>query len=127
MKIKSEPVENKKYAKQIEQADEFLVNNNFQGSILISQKNKIIFAKGYGISDKKDNSNPQNSINTVYEIGSITKQITAAAIMQLIEKNKISLSSPLAKALIGKEIGDVAEFRAPSGNKSFEIIDIQYI
>ena len=44
-----------------------------------------------------------------------------------IEKNKISLSSPLAKALIGKEIGDVAEFRAPSGNKSFEIIDIQYI
>ena len=44
-----------------------------------------------------------------------------------IEKNKISLSSPLAKALIGKEVGDVAEFRAPSGNKSFDIIDIKYI
>lgn len=95
MKIKSEPVENKKYAKQIEQADEFLVNNNFQGSILISQKNKIIFAKGYGISDINDNSNPQNSINTVYEIGSITKQITATAIMQLIEKNKISLDTTI--------------------------------
>ena len=44
-----------------------------------------------------------------------------------IVKNKISLSSPLAKALIGKEIGDVAEFKAPSGQKSFEIIDIKYI
>ena len=44
-----------------------------------------------------------------------------------IAKNKISLSSPLAKALIGKEIGDVAEFNAPSGRKSFEIIDIKYI
>ena len=44
-----------------------------------------------------------------------------------IEKNKISLSSPLAKALIGKEVGDVAEFKAPSGSKSFEIIEIKYI
>lgn len=44
-----------------------------------------------------------------------------------IEKNKISLSSPLAKALIGKEVGDVAEFRAPSGKKSFEILEIKYI
>ena len=44
-----------------------------------------------------------------------------------IEKNKISLSSPLAKALIGKEVGDTAEYTAPGGKKSFEIIDIQYI
>lgn len=44
-----------------------------------------------------------------------------------IEKNKISLSSPLAKALIGKEVGDVAEYMAPGGKKSFEILEIQYI
>ncbi len=44
-----------------------------------------------------------------------------------IEKNKISLSSPLAKALIGKEVGDTAEYTAPGGKKSFEILDIQYI
>ncbi len=44
-----------------------------------------------------------------------------------IEKNKISLSSPLAKALIGKEVGDVAEYMAPGGKKSFEIIDVSYI
>lgn len=44
-----------------------------------------------------------------------------------IEKNKISLSSPLAKALIGKEVGDTAEYVAPGGRKSFEILDIKYI
>ena len=44
-----------------------------------------------------------------------------------IEKNKISLSSPLAKALIGKEVGDIAEYTAPGGKKSFEILDIKYI
>lgn len=44
-----------------------------------------------------------------------------------IEKDKISLSSPLAKSLIGKEIGDLAEYTAPGGKKSFEILDIKYI
>lgn len=43
-----------------------------------------------------------------------------------IEKNKISLSSPLAKSLIGKEVSDVAEYTAPGGKKSFEIIKITY-
>lgn len=43
-----------------------------------------------------------------------------------IVKNKISISSPLAKALIGKEVGDVVEYTAPMGKKSFEILDITY-
>ena len=43
-----------------------------------------------------------------------------------IEKNKISISSPLAKALIGKEVGDEAEYTAPGGRKSFEILEISY-
>ena len=44
-----------------------------------------------------------------------------------IEKNKISLSSPQAKALIGKEVGDIAEYVAPGGKKSFEILEVKYI
>ena len=43
-----------------------------------------------------------------------------------IEKHKISLSSPLARALIGKEIGDVAEYLAPNGKKSYEIIEVKW-
>ena len=44
-----------------------------------------------------------------------------------IEKNKISLSSPLARALIGKEIGDIAEYLAPSVKKSYEIIEVKWL
>ena len=40
---------------------------------------------------------------------------------------RISLSSPIARALIGKEEGDVADVQAPGGVKSFEIIEVLYI
>ena len=39
----------------------------------------------------------------------------------------ISISSPIARSLIGKEAGDVAEFQAPGGTKSYEIIDVRYV
>ena len=39
----------------------------------------------------------------------------------------ISVSSPIARALIGKEAGDVAEVQAPGGARSYEIIDVRYI
>jgi transcription elongation factor GreA len=39
----------------------------------------------------------------------------------------ISISSPIARALIGKEAGEVAEFQAPGGSKSYEIIDVRYV
>jgi len=40
---------------------------------------------------------------------------------------KISYSSPIAKALIGKSAGDVAEVRTPGGVKEFEIVDVRYL
>ena len=43
-----------------------------------------------------------------------------------INQNKISLSSPLAKALIGKELGDEVEYVAPGGKKTFDIVDVIY-
>src|SRR5690349_14165596 len=39
----------------------------------------------------------------------------------------ISISSPIARALIGKEAGDVAEVRAPGGVKSYEIVGVRYL
>ncbi len=38
----------------------------------------------------------------------------------------ISISSPIARALIGKEVGDVAEVQAPGGAKSYEIMGVRY-
>jgi transcription elongation factor GreA len=44
-----------------------------------------------------------------------------------IKEGKISISSPLARALIGKTAGDVAEVQAPGGVREFEILDVKYI
>jgi len=44
-----------------------------------------------------------------------------------IKSNKISISSPIARALIGKELGDVIEVETPGGIKSYEIMDVKYI
>ncbi len=44
-----------------------------------------------------------------------------------VDKGKISVASPIARALIGKYIGDQADVKAPGGVKSYEIVEIQYI
>ena len=44
-----------------------------------------------------------------------------------IKAGKISYSSPIARALIGKFAGDVAEVRTPGGVKEFEIVDVRYV
>ncbi len=44
-----------------------------------------------------------------------------------IKSNKISVNSPIARALIGKEEGDEVIVAAPSGNIDYEIVEIQYI
>jgi len=43
-----------------------------------------------------------------------------------IKNCKISISSPIARALIGKYAGDVVEVQAPGGVREFEIIDVRY-
>ena len=44
-----------------------------------------------------------------------------------IKAGKISVSSPIARALIGKHAGDVAEVKAPGGVREYEIRDVKYI
>jgi transcription elongation factor GreA len=44
-----------------------------------------------------------------------------------LKQGMISISSPIARALIGKEVGDVAEVRAPGGVRSYEVIAVRYI
>jgi transcription elongation factor GreA len=43
-----------------------------------------------------------------------------------IRANLISISSPIARALIGKQVGDVAVVQAPSGPREYEVLDVSY-
>lgn len=44
-----------------------------------------------------------------------------------IKAGMISVQSPLARAMIGKEVGDIASVNAPGGIREYEIVDIKYI
>ena len=44
-----------------------------------------------------------------------------------IKSGLISVSSPIARALIGRHVGDVAEVRAPGGVREYEIHDVRYV
>jgi transcription elongation factor GreA len=44
-----------------------------------------------------------------------------------LEHHKISVNSPIARALIGKEEGDEVVVKAPSGNLDYEIISVNYV
>jgi transcription elongation factor GreA len=44
-----------------------------------------------------------------------------------LKQNKISVTSPIARALIGKTEGDVAKVRSPGGEREYEVVAVEYI
>jgi transcription elongation factor GreA len=44
-----------------------------------------------------------------------------------LKQNKVSVTSPIARALIGKSAGDVVEVQAPSGIREYEVLEVHYI
>jgi transcription elongation factor GreA len=56
--------------------------------------------------------------------GETTKYQLVGPFESDISKNKISVTSPIGKALIGKEIGEEVTFRTPGGTRNIELLDI---
>jgi CubicO group peptidase (beta-lactamase class C family) len=64
-------------------------------SVAVAQRGKILYARGYGYRDA-GKTKPADAA-TIYEIGSVTKQFTAACILMLVRDGKLSLDDTLAK------------------------------
>lgn len=69
--------------------------NDFSGAALIAKDNKIIYQKAFGAANKE--WNVPNTLQTKFRIGSLTKQFTAAAVLQLAEAGKLNLDDRLSK------------------------------
>jgi len=67
----------------------------FSGTALVAHRGKILFEKSYGWKDFSAGS--LNNSQTIYQIGSITKEFTATVILKLIVQRKLSLDDPLSK------------------------------
>jgi CubicO group peptidase (beta-lactamase class C family) len=79
-------------------AAEFLARPGGVGlSIGVARKGQLLLAKGYGLADAEFDV-PANG-ETLFRIGSVTKQFTAAAILLLVEEGKLSLDDTLANLL----------------------------
>ena len=67
----------------------------FDGVVLVADHGQEVWHIESGMADREQNI--LNSIDTVFEFGSITKQFTAVAIMQLVEQGKLSTDDTLDK------------------------------
>lgn len=76
------------------------------GAVLVAENGNVIYSKGIGYADI-ENKIPNNA-DTKFRLASITKQFTAALILQLVEKGKIKLDGKLSDYLpyYRKDVGD---------------------
>lgn len=85
----------------VAKTDEYLKaavkNDRFIGSMLIARNGVPIIEKGYGAANIE--LNVPNTPQTIFRTGSLTKQFTAMAIMQLQERGKLKVSEPICKYL----------------------------
>ncbi len=70
-------------------------SNEPGASVLVLQKNKVVFKKGYGIANI--NTNEAIQTNTNFRLASITKQFTAMSILLLEKRGKLSLNDSIQK------------------------------
>lgn len=81
---------------RIKLLDEFLQRTSafgFSGAILIAKDNKIVLHRGYGLADREKRT--PITTETLFDIGSITKQFTASAIIKLKEMGKLSVNDKI--------------------------------
>jgi transcription elongation factor GreA len=74
---------------------------------------RVVFASTVDLEDLESGQN-------------VTYQIVGVDEADL-KLNKISVTSPIARALIGKYAGDVVEVQAPSGPREYEILEVRYV
>jgi len=72
-----------------------VAQNKFSGTVLLAKEGTILFTKAYGMTDYEQKI--ENTIETKFRIGSITKQFTAMAIMMLQEKGLLNIQDTVSK------------------------------
>ena len=88
--------------------EEMVDQEHFSGVALVARNGDIVHAKGYGIAS--DGS--PNNVNTAFHVASVTKQFTAAAIMQLVEAGTLNLSGSINSYL-------PEQYRTPTWNSVY--------
>jgi transcription elongation factor GreA len=80
---------------------------------MLNPGEKVVFGATVTLSDE------ETAEETTYQIvGDVEADI---------KHNRIAVSSPISRALIGQEVGEVVVVRAPAGDREYEIINVEYV
>ena len=82
-------------ARMEEVVQTYVQNKTFMGTVLVARGSEVILSKGYGSANLEWNI--PNTPSTKFRLGSITKQFTAASILLLEERGKLTLDDPIKK------------------------------
>lgn len=82
----------------------YVESNNFSGAILIARGGKVLVSKGYGMASLE--LGVRNTPQTRFHIASVSKSFTAAAILLLEERGKLSVRDPVSKYVPDYPQGD---------------------
>ncbi|MGH9663585.1 MAG: serine hydrolase [Bryobacteraceae bacterium] len=78
-----------------EYVNAFARQDQFMGAVLVAKGGQMVFSKGYGMADRE--FDVPNSPDTKFRLGSLTKQFTAVAILQLQQHGKLSVDDHISK------------------------------
>lgn len=73
----------------------YAATNKFSGSVLVAKQGAVLLNKGYG--PREAAARLPNTENTIFQIGSVTKQFTTAIIQKLQEEKKLSVQDKVSK------------------------------
>ncbi|EEL86366.1 Beta-lactamase [Bacillus cereus AH1272] len=93
-----EEVQKIDYASISQKLDQYLVGKQFNGTVLVTDKEHVILNKGYGYADVQNKV--ENTPQTKYRIGSITKTVVATSILQLQEQGKLNIQDNVNKYIL---------------------------
>ncbi|MEP2791194.1 MAG: serine hydrolase domain-containing protein, partial [Kangiellaceae bacterium] len=71
-----------------------LIKSSFSGVVFIAKSEQVLYSKAFGFSDRDNET--KFSDNTVFDIGSITKQFLATSVMKLSEQGLLSVEDELS-------------------------------
>lgn len=77
--------------------DKIALNNNLQANILVAKGSEVLLERSFGYANDKLKTALTSS--TIFKIGSVTKQMTAALILKLVEENLLDLLAPISTYL----------------------------
>ncbi len=101
-------ISSEKYSDLAASIDEYIQSrvkyDHFSGSVLVARDGEILLKKAYGLANVEHNI--PNSPQSIFRLGSVTKQFTAMAILQLQEAGKLRVDDPISRYLPDYPNGD---------------------